>query len=390
MKYTPLYEVMVTHAYYEKGLCRDFDIVPSEATRGLLRNHRCLIRHLPNGIRIMTQAFDDNQPMIPISETQTFVFHLKLKNPHFSKFTDLSEFANHQPPLFCNDTTNTDKLQQLKLSTKQEWKTDHFVVDEPDAAGVFLLNAKPIAELNGDSIDIAGTEQIINAADFTAQANAINIDTSGGQRGQQFTAKYEIPAKLAQGVFADIEIHYQNSVDATTDDILCYEIPFQPKQAYWAYYIVTDDRSAKFRIVDSNKLPNYKKVVFRARDSIRLDKLGDNDKDKIAEKLAAKFSDKLCWRFISSERILCHEKIRKLIQLLSKGQDTEEANALIEHLPNPKPKNHSYIKRVLKDRDNSEDVDGSDNADDIADVDNSSDVQELPIVYEIIQQLINA
>ncbi|NJN17078.1 MAG: hypothetical protein HC822_12790 [Oscillochloris sp.] len=52
MNYLPLLSLQLTHAYYSDGRCRDLVIEPAPQTRRLLGNYRCLLKDLPDGVRI--------------------------------------------------------------------------------------------------------------------------------------------------------------------------------------------------------------------------------------------------------------------------------------------------------------------------------------------------
>lgn len=102
MKHVAIAELRIRHAYYADGKCSDFAIEPSDETDRLLRNHRCLIGVLSDGIRILTQLGEDGQPFLPMPAETVLVFHLRLRNRELSLFTDLSELSGRAAPIFTN------------------------------------------------------------------------------------------------------------------------------------------------------------------------------------------------------------------------------------------------------------------------------------------------
>lgn len=103
MKYAVLFELTVTHGFYQDGRCGDLAIVPSGETTRLLRNHRCTVSTLPSGLRVL-MALDSQTglPLLPIAPDTVLRFHLELQNPDFNLFTDLSALTAQAVPVFTS------------------------------------------------------------------------------------------------------------------------------------------------------------------------------------------------------------------------------------------------------------------------------------------------
>jgi hypothetical protein len=98
MKYLPLFTLQLTHSYYADGRCPDLEVEPAPETQRLLRNHRCLVRQLPDGAQVFV-ATVGGEAVIPLSPGMTFTFELRLRNPEFALFTDVAPGAT---PVFAN------------------------------------------------------------------------------------------------------------------------------------------------------------------------------------------------------------------------------------------------------------------------------------------------
>lgn len=90
MNYQPLFSLELRHDYYADGLCPDFDIVPTARTQQLLANYRCILRPYAYGVRVLTQVAGDGTAFITLPDSLRFDFELRLNNPDFVLFTDLS------------------------------------------------------------------------------------------------------------------------------------------------------------------------------------------------------------------------------------------------------------------------------------------------------------
>jgi len=115
MKFVPLFRLRLAHPYYSDGRCADFSIVPTSATQGLLRNHRAVLKETADGIRVLAPLDDAGQSLIPLAQDAVFVFHLRLKNPDFTLFTDLADMAGLNAPLYTNATPGFSDDMPLPL-----------------------------------------------------------------------------------------------------------------------------------------------------------------------------------------------------------------------------------------------------------------------------------
>jgi hypothetical protein len=117
MRYRPLLNLNVSHAYYADGQCPDFQIEVTPETQRLLNNYRCIVKPFSHGLRILT-AVDHDTPFIQFRKELIFAFQLVLRNPDFAMFTDLPEMARSAARLYINEQVNTTGPEPLKLVSR--------------------------------------------------------------------------------------------------------------------------------------------------------------------------------------------------------------------------------------------------------------------------------
>ena len=79
MKFLPLMELYLMHPFYADGRCPDFVVAPTRDTQRLLKNHRCVLKPVSNGVRVLMAVSADGDPFIPLREGVKFAFYLRLQ-----------------------------------------------------------------------------------------------------------------------------------------------------------------------------------------------------------------------------------------------------------------------------------------------------------------------
>jgi hypothetical protein len=102
MRYQRLFSIEVNHGFYPSSPCRDARIEP-RSTNGsgvrALNRYRLLTRRWANGIEVATPIDDDDQPLISFAPDLELGFDLRVDNPDFALFTDLSAWAGLDRPI---------------------------------------------------------------------------------------------------------------------------------------------------------------------------------------------------------------------------------------------------------------------------------------------------
>lgn len=191
MKYASLIELSLSHSYYADGRCPDFVIEASEDTGRLLRGRRCLLDLGADGLRVLVPLDATGAPLLPLPAGSMLRFYLRLQNPDFALFTDLTGLAldGAQPaPLFTNQGTMTNPKLQLTTDTTGR-------AARPQ--GVFAELAIVLAAMTGQksSYSVSFTARQVRWAyycltDMTSAADLkiVNAAPTGVDTGVSFSA----------------------------------------------------------------------------------------------------------------------------------------------------------------------------------------------------------
>jgi hypothetical protein len=118
VKFVPVFSLQLLHPYYRDQRCPDFTIAPTPETERLLRNHRCVLKATPNGLRVLIGGDAPHVPLIPLRKGLVFAFRLHLENPDFALFTDLSEVTNTPAPVYTNTEAGAAGGSTLSLVSR--------------------------------------------------------------------------------------------------------------------------------------------------------------------------------------------------------------------------------------------------------------------------------
>jgi hypothetical protein len=332
VKYLPLLALQLVHAYYTDGRCPDFELEPALATEQLLKNHRCVLKPLSDGLRVLMAVTDDDVPFIPLSAEVTFTFRLRLRNPDFALFTDLTAINQKLAPLYTDAGSNGDNPAQLTLTSRQAWSTEQFAVGQPVSAEQFTLSGRPLREVQPADFDLEA-EADMAITHYDAVAKIITVDSAAAAAGDSFEITYPTMPPRARDVLAEVDLTYNGTWPDPADGPQVFQIAFNPKQARWSYYVVTDRPEAEFRIEDRATSP----LLFSLGNQTDLNQQPDPT-DEVARTLAAQYPTMQRFRFVSDEPVPCRQAARKSIQLRLDDQP------VLETLPNPSLKNYAFLE----------------------------------------------
>jgi hypothetical protein len=186
------------------------------------------------------QVDDGGKPFIAFPEETTFTFHLQLKNPDFALFTDLSDIAEESAPLYTNAGPNGDG-SKVHLVSREAWFTESFIIEDRDSENRFILSGKPLAGLALDQFEVeVKNSGNVELKEYDETIKTITVDTHSAQIGEPFTVRYPISPRLKKGIFADVEIHNNGTLQPAEEEHTEFKIAFTARQAKWKYYLVTD------------------------------------------------------------------------------------------------------------------------------------------------------
>lgn len=315
MKYLELFRLGVHHAFYSNGISPDFTITPDSGTRSLLRNHRALVKPLPNGLRVVTSATDAGETFLPFSERARLRFDMRLDNPDFPHFTDLAEIAGLAAPIFVG----SDSLE-LGLQSRTAWNRDVLRVVAPSAQEPFVLGSSPVEGFAASAFRLEPEDgPVRQVVGYDKPARRITIDSSDAKAGQEFAILYHVRPRRAPDVFAEIDIELTGALVNLTSPVQPapeFRISFGAKRARWAYYCVTDlpNSLADFSVVD--KPPDNGGVPVVFGDDGRTDLAATPDSsDRLAGKLQTAYPTSKHYRFLSRDFIACRQAARTGLRL---------------------------------------------------------------------------
>ncbi len=334
MKFLPLLNLAITHNYYNDSRCPDFYIEATADTTQRLKNYRCVLKALPNGLRILTAVTDNDKQFIPLQSGLKFTFQLRLQNPDFALFTDLTAIKQQLAPLYTNLNLSLAEPVQLTLTSRQASSTESFAILNPATENSFTLSGRPLAGLQSTDFRLEGLAAS-NPLAYDARAKMITINSQTKSEADLFKATYPIRPQLANGVLADVEIHCNDSLPQVTYGPAEFEITFQSKKARWKYYLIADKSEAQFYIEDKDSSP----LTFSADNQTNLNEHPDSS-DHVAQLLAEQYPDKQRLRFVSDNLVSCQQAARKSLQLYLNG------NQVMEALPNPSLRNYSSMNII--------------------------------------------
>nr|VFJ43028.1 MAG: hypothetical protein BECKDK2373B_GA0170837_100411 [Candidatus Kentron sp. DK] len=258
-KFFTLFDVRLTHSYYADGRCPDFVVEPVPDTQRLLERYRCMSRNDEDGIRVLARLDERGRSLLPMGWDVSFVFSMRLRNPGFELFTDLSGMAENDAPLYTNTTPGLARGRQLSL------------VSGSGEGGKSLAASRPVG---GDVFANIEIRIAINNQSLTR------------------TAENDAPAS--------------------------FEIGFEPKRVHWTYYCVADPGRVGDgpRIVDMEK--SARPVVFGDGNRTNLGEDPDPT-DRVASLLAGKYPGMRRFRFVSDRPIPCQQATGGRLQLYLDG-----------------------------------------------------------------------
>ncbi len=345
MKFLPLMALSLTHAYYPDGLCRDFWIEPTPATQKLLQNYRCLLKMFPSGVRILAPVTEQGTPFILLPPSLTFTFQLRIQNPDFAIFTDLTELAQIPAPLYTNVNLGPGQPVQLTLASRRAWTTESFMVGQPAQEDRYVLGGCPLAGSPLADFKVEGLGTKGNVKRYEAVTKIITVNSAAAKQGDPFIVTYETTPQRARDVLAEVEIHANDSLPEISAGPAQFQVAFAAKQARWKYYIIADGSATNFQIEDKGTSP----IKFSPANWTDLNQQPD-PMDGMAQTLAAQYPTMQRFRFVSDDPVPCRQMARKSIQLRCNGHQ------VMGNLPNPALRNFSTFQGIKNGKPSQEEV----------------------------------
>jgi hypothetical protein len=344
MKFLTIFALRIKHLYYADNRCRDLQIKPTAGTERFLKNQRCIMKPLPDGIQVVTPVDDKGDLLISMPGNAIFAFRLRLVNPDFPLFTEMEEITSKSAPLFTNEglklnspvslsaKPSADKNAiPLTLRGRAASNTEVFLLREQDSNASFILGGRPLGGIAPSQFTLQGLDGNPKIA-YDPGKKEITVNVAPAPKDRVFTVSYPVEPRLGRGVFAEVEIHNNESMHKPGDARSEFQIWFEAKKAKWIYYFVTDLSAARgaFAIAPDQSALNLKFSEAPADDS-----------DTLARILGAQYPKEEGFslnRFVSDESVSCQETATRGLRLKQGDQ------SIFDALPNPAIRNFCTVQ----------------------------------------------
>ena len=290
MQYQRLFSLNIFHDYYRDRTSPDFTIEPTQACQKMLQGYRLLLKPMVNGLWILVPVNEAQQPVIPLAESLTFTFLLKLNNLALVSFTQLAPDYN--------------AVQSLYVFSNQD------------------LETPGVSELTPLLVQRSALHQ--------PQAEQSALE-------KRLAPLSDLKTSRSDKVFGLIEIHNNAALSTDPAQISEFEIRLPVKQQIWKYYLIaaSDAQSATFSIQDQDA-----KISFTQTNI--------DPGDRVLALILHRFPTSQPVLFQSEAPVPCQETGRQNIQLL-KTVKPGQTQTWIPHLPNPPNLHGSQVINVLED-----------------------------------------
>jgi len=335
MKYVPLAALQLSHPYHRDGRCPDFDLRLSPGTDRIIQGHRLILKERRDGFLLLAPVDSEGEPLIALGAESKLCFELYLRGQDFSRFSDLSELAGLESPVFSN--TDAPVGGALTLTSRSASASEALVSQAPSAAETFVLSGRPRTG-STDADLIASGDPAPSLVAYDPAARVVTLDTSALGAGESFTLGYPIGAAHPGGAFAEIELSGE-SADWLAKSPAVFTISFTPLKVYWVYYLITDVEAGEFTIVDTSgddDAPVFSEA--NRRDLRESPDLGDPQ----AVSLAGHYPELRRLRFTSDAHLSCSATPRRNLELHLDGE------RLPFTLPNPPLANYASREVVVE------------------------------------------
>ena len=318
MQFHTLFTVSIVHEYYTGQVCKDFSFVIPADSNQLLKNGKLIAKIYEGKLYVLFQQ-DEGQAVVSLAG-RTLRFGLKLLNPFFSNFTDLSNFK--LPHSLYRNTAKPDALDAAQAIAFVGNLFGYELKKTPRPITVNLKDRN--GQIRQTDIVTVENDRSTVSYDFKRTNQAVGfyrIEESG--TGNTQTSDYYFDPELQQqNLFGVIEIAIADSFYTTPPE---FAIAFTAKQETLKYYVIGQNYSdvdiTQLSVVDAGaSLISFTKFppnAFTAND-IPSSLLGDSDAKIVL------FSSPI-------DAVKRQEKSRQKIELRKNG------TTLISHLPQPSP-----------------------------------------------------
>lgn len=302
------------HNYYTGGHTADFAIMPTTATKRLLKSNRWIFRNTEYGFFIGC----DNLAMDMLSsaltqKTARLSFILKLKNPDFPNFTDLASRSDGKDIYYLYNQQGSQQLAMEAVARCSPVFTYSFPAAQNDTSTNIQVE-DPEGNIRIDKTLQSSADQQLNVSvDLGGYTPGLYRFMISEQPDQNIYITDESPGN---GIFGLAEITLPEGFDPEVSGE--YQFQFNARSSVWEYHLLFGkdyDGDYSFAINDTEGTDIFTEIN------------APPDYNKGSRSV-----------FVSQAPISYREAAKRGVQLVI-SPPNESADSTFDHLPNPSVNN---------------------------------------------------
>jgi hypothetical protein len=158
LRYKKVFSVDILHDYYSNGFCSDLEIIPARDTATMLSAHGMICKSLGNKLVVLIRTDSSDKPYAGLSKSSRLKFYLRLNNPHFNNFTNLSYLPSKPERYYFSNINQTKIGTVLYLNSK----IPAYSASNDQPVGIFASNASDEVFEAIKSSSSAAAQSLIN------------------------------------------------------------------------------------------------------------------------------------------------------------------------------------------------------------------------------------
>lgn len=370
-KYQVLFSIQLAHQYYVDGKSRDFELQPTQACAGLLRNFGLLFKKTEDGgivlfERSAASKADPGEVIRKIKEEVIFTFTLKLKQYSFPNYTQLGE----QPVArvgkniyyFSNVDQDTGAVNQnldtggaVRLTVQEEAGEADLCTLTPQ---IFTLPADGYSAIGVFRTSIGQPPKAVLLAQAREDPDSIALDFRSFPAGKYQLGWFDLPTGAGlddvvletgtprKDIFLDsrligraplgvIQIALDEAHVHYDDPPPVFLLEFKRAWKQWKYYLISEegfssDLAITYDFDTDTHNPVYPETILFDRVDIT-----DMTPEELATVQSFVPKEVLLFRSREDQLLPAYEEPLAGLQLIDQNVSTGSVKVELDNLPNP-------------------------------------------------------
>ena len=307
-EYKKLFELRLKHSFYSDGKSQDFDILPSEETKTMLKNLRLLLRIDSDGATVYYQSIVGSSAAFIDFSNRVFRFGLMLKNLYFSNITNLPAQNSN-----INNYIAPPSGGGFELDTDSVLKATIFSYNIQSATRPLNVKLKKGASVKQTTViqDITENACRIDMTGFADGSYKIIEETTDVMHTQLASTNIKLNNAVTTVLTKDFlgrSIHSVVEITASATPVASpYTVSFTASKSAWEYYLILNKTNSDvFTIQDEGDAH----LNFGAAASVPVPTL--------ASKISIPADSKI-WKIVSSATVPFSDNPKTRLKLIRNG-----------------------------------------------------------------------